>query len=86
MKTLIICHSSHHENTLQIAKVMADVLHADILTPEAVDPRTVLEHYDIIGFGSGIYAGRHHKSLFDLVNALPQQPKNVFIFNALTDS
>jgi flavodoxin len=42
----------------------------------------MLEQYDLIGFGSGIYYGRHHKSLLDFVERLPTLGnKKAFIFS-----
>ena len=59
---------------------MADILNADILKPSEVEMNTINE-YDLIGFGSGIYAGKHHESLFQLVKLLPSGKKNAFIFS-----
>jgi len=42
----------------------------------------VLQEYSLIGFGSGIYGAKHHKSLLDLADKLPQVTnKNAFIFS-----
>jgi flavodoxin len=81
MRTLIVCHSSHHNNTLIIAKIFGAILKADICEPHEVDPLTCMNNYDLIGFGSGIYAARHHESLFTLIDQLPQNKKPVFIFS-----
>jgi len=81
MKTLVICVSIHHGNTEKIAKAMADILNADLITPTEVD-EAVVSKYDLIGFGSGIYFGKHHRSLLDLVDKLPDQNgKPAFIFS-----
>ena len=81
MKTLIIYQSIHHGNTEKIAKVMAHVLEAKLVRPQELDISTVAE-YDLIGFGSGIYWGKHHKSLLDMVDKLPSQKnKKAFIFS-----
>ena len=41
-----------------------------------------LADYDLIGFGSGIYWGRHDKKLLALVSGLPQvNDKTAFIFS-----
>jgi flavodoxin len=81
MKTLIICFSYHHKNTAKIALVFASALNAEIKTPSEVNPNGLSE-YDLIGFGSGIYFGKHHKSLLDLVDKLPQvTDKKAFIFS-----
>jgi len=63
MKTLIIYNSTHHGNTKKIAKVMTEILNAELVKSDEVDI-TTLSKYDLIGFGSGIYYGKHHKSLF----------------------
>src|SRR4030042_1764512 len=81
MKTLIIYVSIHHGNTEKVARVMANVLDADLGQVERAHAST-LEHYDLIGFGSGIYLGSYHNSLLDLVDKLPIfQSKKAFIFS-----
>jgi flavodoxin len=81
LKTLVICLSYHHKNTEKIASVLADALNAEVKTPQDVNPDDLSE-FDLIGFGSGIYFGKHHKSLFDLADKLPQvTDKKVFIFS-----
>jgi len=81
MKTLVICFSYHHKNTAKIALVFASALNAEIKTPPEVNPNGLSE-YDLIGFGSGIYFGKHHKTLLDLADKLPQvTDKKVFIFS-----
>ena len=81
MKTLIIYASVHHGNTERVAQVMANILDADLLQVQRVDA-SVLEKYDLIGFGSGVYVGKHHESLLDLVDGLPvMRDKKAFIFS-----
>jgi len=81
MKSLIVLFSYHHNNTEKIAKVMAEVLDAQIKEPKQINP-TELQEYDLIGFGSGIYGAQHHQSLLDLADKLPQAAsKNTFIFS-----
>jgi flavodoxin len=80
LNTLIICKSIHHENTLRVAEVMADELDAEILSPEKIDIEDITD-YDLIGFGSGIYMGKHHRSLLNLVSNLDViSGKDVFVF------
>ncbi|MCI2427102.1 flavodoxin, partial [Candidatus Acetothermia bacterium] len=62
MKALIIYLSVHHNNTEKVARVLAKALDADLLKVREADA-AILKQYDLIGFGSGIYFGRHHKSL-----------------------
>ncbi len=83
MKTLIICKSIHHQNTQKIAKQIATVLKAEIKEPEKVGEEE-LKNYDLIGFGSGIYGWRHHKSLLKLADNLSnitKKTKKAFIFS-----
>jgi len=73
--------SYHHNNTEKIANVFAKVLDAQIKTPQQINPEE-LQEYDLIGFGSGIYGGKHHELLLDLADNLPQVTnKKVFIFS-----
>jgi flavodoxin len=81
MKTIIIYISVHHGNTEKVAKVMANILDAALLQVKQADA-SMLEQYDLIGFGSGIYFGKHHKSLLDFVDKLPiLRDKKAFIFS-----
>jgi len=81
MKTLIIYVSIHHCNTEKVAKVIANILGADLLQVQQVDV-SMLDKYDLIGFGSGIYFGKHHRSLLDFVETLPTfKNKKAFIFS-----
>jgi flavodoxin len=81
MKILVINLSTTHGNTQKVADVTAGVLNAKLVKPEQVDVNS-FGKYDLIGFGSGIYKFRHHKSLFDLIKRLPaQENKKAFIFS-----
>lgn len=80
MKTLIIYKSVHQMNTEKVAKVMAEAISADLRNVDEVQP-TMLEEYDLIGFGSGIFFGKHHEVLLNFVSGLPQQNKTAFIFS-----
>ena len=84
MKSLLVVFSYHHKNTEKIANVFAQVLDAPIKTPQQINPDE-LHEYDLIGFGSGIYSDKHHKSLLDLADKLPQVTnKKAFIFSTCT--
>ncbi len=81
MKSLLVLFSYHHNNTEKIANVFAKVLDAQIKTPQQINPEELQEN-DLIGFGSGIYGGKHHELLLDLADNLPQVTnKKAFIFS-----
>ena len=81
MKTLIIYLSICHKNTEKIAKAMAEVLQADLKKPSEVDVDDLVD-YDLIGFGSGIFFMKHHKSLLDLADKLSEVKNGkAFIFS-----
>ena len=81
MENLIICISIHHGNTEKVAKAIAEILDAELVKPHEVDI-TTLSKYDLIGFGSGIYFGKHHKSLLSFVDELPAlKNKKAFTFH-----
>ena len=79
MKTLIIYKSIHKMNTEKMAKVMAQVMHADLVKVENVRPEE-LAKYDLIGFGSGIYASKFHKKIYKFIERMPSMNRNVFVF------
>jgi flavodoxin len=81
MKNLIVLFSYHHNNTEKIAKVVGKVLDAEIRTPKEIKPEE-LPDYDLVGFGSGIYSAKHHESLLELADELPEiNNKMVFLFS-----
>jgi flavodoxin len=81
MKSLLVLFSYHHRNTEKIADVFAKVLDAPVKTPRQINPEE-LQEYDLVGFGSGIYDGKHHQSLLDLADTLPDVTgKKAFIFS-----
>lgn len=81
MKSLLILYSYHHNNTQKIANVFTQVLKAQIKTPKQIKLQE-LQNYDLLGFGSGIYGAKHHKSLLNLAHKLPQATnKKAFIFS-----
>lgn len=81
MKTLIIYASIHNGNTEKIAIAISKTLDAKLIKPNEIETNKLSE-YDLIGFGSGIYFGKHHKSLLDFVSKLQSQNnKKAFIFS-----
>jgi flavodoxin len=81
MKALMLYISVHHGNTEKVARNMANILDADLVQVKQANA-AVLERYDLIGFGSGIYLGKHHESLLAFVDRLPMlRNKKAFIFS-----
>jgi flavodoxin len=81
IKYLIVLFSYHHKNTEKIAQVIAKILNAEIKAPKEVDPHE-LQTFDLVGFGSGIYSDKHHKSLLNLADSIPHVAnRKAFIFS-----
>lgn len=80
-KCLIVIHSYHHNNTEKVARAIADVLNAEVTTPDQIDI-DALPNYGLLGFGAGIDSGKHYKPLLDLVHRLPDvDGQKTFIFS-----
>lgn len=69
-KALIVYVSVSHGNTAKVAHAIGDVLRAELREPELVEPSS-LDGYDLVGFGSGIFAMTHHPRLREYVEHLP---------------
>jgi flavodoxin len=65
VKALVVYVSIHHGNTKRIAEVIAADLAAQVVTPTEIRAETLPE-YDLVGFGSGIFYGSHHRNLIEL--------------------
>ncbi|HZD44271.1 MAG TPA: flavodoxin family protein [Methanomicrobiales archaeon] len=80
MNILIIYHSHHRMNTEKVARAMGDAVGAQVVNVK--DARNEdLAGYDLIGFGSGIYGGKPHKSLFAFIDKMSPMTKKAFIFS-----
>jgi flavodoxin len=81
-QTLMIVVSLHHQNTRRVAQAIADVLQARIVAPEQV-AATDLAAHDLVGFGSGIYFGRFHRSLRHWISQLSPSSEHpaAFLFS-----
>ncbi len=81
MRRVIVCKSVHHGNTDKIAGEICSVLNARLMQPEEITAENVAD-YELVGFGSGIYGNRHHRSITALVKNLPEgKDKKVFLFS-----
>jgi flavodoxin len=73
--------SYHHGNTSKIANPCANVLGAEVKTPQQVRPGEIAE-YDLVGFGPGIYSATFDSSVLDFANRLPHTAgKKAFLFS-----
>ena len=81
LRSLVVVFSYHHGNTEKIAHACANVLGAEVKTPQQVKPEEIAE-YDLVGFGSGIYSATFDPSVFNLADRLPHvSNKKVFLFS-----
>ena len=78
--TAVIYASVHHGNTKKLAEVFSEVLAASTHSVEEAKA-IVAPEFELIGFGSGIYFGRHHQSLLQLVDSWPVCSRRAFIFS-----
>jgi len=78
MKAIIAYTSIHHGNTEKVAKAMAKAMKAKLAKTSDVSAEAI-KKYEVIGLGSGIYAGRHHPKVLELASRLSR--KDVFIFS-----
>ena len=81
MKTLLIVESKHCGNTRKVAKAMAEAVPGTVITDTEGFKNHDLLDYDLVGFGSGIYAGSFDNRIVRLVNGLCDKPAKVFVFS-----
>lgn len=80
MRIGIIYKSVHHQNTRRVAEAMSRQLGAHLLTlADAAEADAT--QYDLVGWGSGIYFGRHHPELLQLAATWPSLPRRSFVFS-----
>lgn len=81
LKSLIIVHSYHHNNTARIAEEISKVIDAEVVsTTEEI--KLPFEAYDLIGFGAGIDSGKHYQPILDFADKLPSlNNQKCFIFS-----
>lgn len=78
MKTVIIYCSNHHGNTKKLVDAIAGKHEVELIDAmEAQDAD--LSAYDMIGFASGIYFGKFHKSVLQFAEDHLPEKKNVFL-------
>lgn len=80
MKILAVVKSKHNDNTMKIAEAMSEVAPLTIVELENVKYYNLSE-YDIVGFGSGIYYGKHDKELLNFVKKVCDKKAYSFVFS-----
>lgn len=79
MKTAIIYYSKHHNNTKKLLDAIADK-HEVTLFPSENTSAASLAEYDFLGFASGIYYSKFHKSVIKLASEAPEGKKVFFVY------
>lgn len=80
MKTAIVYYSKHHGNTEKLLTAIAKE-HDVTLIDVTAQPDADVSGFDRIGFASGIYYSKFHKSLLKFAQEkLPQGKQTFFIY------
>ena len=80
MKTAIVYYSRHHGNTKKLLDAIA-ARHELTLIDVTETPAPQLEGYDRVGFASGIYYSKFHKTLLQCAaERLPQGMPTFFLY------
>jgi len=77
MKTAIVYYSQHHGNTKKLIDAIAAQYEVTLIDA-AQTPSASLEDYDRIGFASGIYYSKFHKSVLQIAEQDLPEGKEVF--------
>ena len=81
MKILIVVESKHCGNTRLVAEAMANAVPGTVLTDTKGIKAYQQMAFDLVGFGSGIYAGSFDKRIVKLVGDLCDRPGKAFVFS-----
>lgn len=76
-KIAVVYTSVHHQNTRKLLEGITKEVEIEMIPSLEVKNRDLLQ-YDIVGFASGIYAGKCHKSILRLINQPEKFPKKAF--------
>ena len=78
MRKAIVYASVHHGNTEKLIKRIAEECRVDLI--DAIKQMNAdLNDYDIIGFASGIYYSKFHKSILKFIEKNLADDKKVFL-------
>lgn len=77
MKTAIIYYSRHHENTKKLLNAISGKYEVTLI--DATETKEFdLVDYDMVGFASGIYYSKFHKSVLEFAERNLPKNKDVF--------
>ena len=80
MKTAVIYFSKHHGNTKKVLDYICRGNDIKLINAAEIKSEN-LEEYDLVGFASGIYYSKFHKSVIKFAEEnLPENKKVFFIF------
>lgn len=79
MKAVVVYYSKHHGNTKKLIDAICEK--NDVVLIDASKTKEAsLSEYDLIGFASGIYYSKFHKSVINFMkNNLPKDKKVFFV-------
>lgn len=78
MKKIAVVYTSiHHQNTKKLLEGIKKEVEIAMIPSSEVKDKDLLE-YDIVGFASGIYAGKCHKTISKLITQPDKFPKKAF--------
>lgn len=78
MKIAVVYYSKHHGNTKKLIDAIAEGHELTLIDAVGAD-RESLAEYDLIGFASGIYYSKFHKSVLAFAEKNLPAEKNVFL-------
>lgn len=80
MKTAIVYYSKHHGNTKKLIDAIA--AGEDVTAIDATEVKTAdLSEFDMVGFASGIYYSKFHKTVLEFAEKnLPDGKKVFFLY------
>lgn len=85
MKSIIVYASTHHGNTKKLLDAITSKFDVELVNAIDVTSKDLSE-YDLIGFASGIYAAKFHKSVINFAaDNLPNDKKIFFIMTSAMD-
>ena len=77
MKTAIIYYSKHHENTKKLLDAISSKYEVTLIDATQTQKFDLIG-YDMVGFASGIYYSKFHKSVLEFAERNLPKNKNVF--------